>query len=139
MPRLLTNDLCRVAMYDRISDSEIELFYDPPSPEEKIAYDNAIMTRKGRSVTSNLGQARMKFGAKKLKGIGDNSFVQKKDGKTVPLHSREGSDYYSPDWHAQVVAMAPDIVSALAVHIFEGSLERTEGEEVEAEAGGDPT
>jgi len=138
MARELSDELCRLVMSDRISDSDLELFYEPATPEEKIAFDNAYIKRSGRKVKNIIGETRMKFGAKKLKGIGDKSFVVKKDGKKVPLHSREDSEFYDPGWKAVVVKMAPDVVSALASHIFEGSLERTEEEEA-GEPGQDPT
>ena len=129
MARELTSEKLKLTFYDRLSDSDLELFYRLPTTEEQIKYDNSLMTRNRNKVSTAIGEARMKFGAKILTGIGDNSFVHEKEGKVVPLHSREDSDHYEADWKEIVVRLAPDVVSKLGFVVFEGSLERADDTE----------
>jgi len=136
MPRELTTEKLKLTFYDRLSDSDLELFYRLPTTEEQVAYDNSLVERKRNKINTTVGDARMKYGSKILTGVGDNSFTHEKNGKIVPLHSREDSECYAPDWKAKVVKMAPDVISKLGFVVFEGSLERADNEDADES---DPT
>ena len=130
MARELSKENLRVVFFDRLSDSDLELFYRMPTSAEQVDYDNSLMTRTRNKITSNIGAARMKYGKAILKGIGDDTFtVQKDGGYWLPLHSHDDSEHYAEDWKDIVCKMAPDVVSRLGFHVFEGSLEKAEGED----------
>jgi len=131
MPRSLTKKPNKMSLYDRLSDSDIELFYRFPTTKEQIDYDNSSSKRKRNKVTSTIGETRITYGERILTGIGDTSFTVEKDGKNVPLHSREDSDWYDPEWKALVKEMASDILSKFAFLVFEGSVEPSDGEDTE--------
>ena len=130
--RLLSDALCAMTFNDKISGDQITLFYRLPTPEEQIAYDNALVERKRNRIISKTGEVRQKYGRKILAGIGERSFaVPGKNGKPTPLSSDPEQKGYHENWKALVEKYAPDVVSMLAFMVFEQSLERDEPEDSE--------
>jgi len=124
MARQLTTKDSKMALYDRLSDSDLELYYRLPTTQEQVAYDNALMTRTRNKIKTAVGETRMKYGKIIITGIGDDSFTIEKDGKLIPLHSRADSEHYDPRWKTHVADMAPDIISKFAFLVFEASVEQ---------------
>jgi hypothetical protein len=118
MPRLLNDKPCEVTFYDRISDSKITLFYRLPTTEERVAYTNSFVTRRGNKIESNLGSARLKMGTAILTGFAEGAFETDKG----LLASDPASPHYDPAWKTIVRQYAPDVIEMLAVHVFESSL-----------------
>jgi len=119
MPRELNDSPCEVTFLDRISNSKITLYYRMPDTEERIAYANAQIIRKGGKVINNQGEARIKYGLAILTGFRDGAFAK---GKDQPLSANPQSPNYDPAWKAPVKRYASDIVALLAVHVFEASV-----------------
>jgi hypothetical protein len=119
MPRLLNDKPCEVVFQDRISNSEITLYYRLPTTEERIAYANAQIIRKGNTIKNNMGEARSKYGLLILTGFKDGDF-EKEEGR--PLASDPKSPHYDPAWKSYLRQFASDIVSLLAIHVFEASV-----------------
>jgi hypothetical protein len=118
MARILSDKPNGVTFFDRISESKITLFYRMPTTEERIAYSNSLITRRGTKVESNIGEARGKYGARILTGFKDGDFATE-DG---PLSSDPASPNFKPNWKAILLQYAQDVVDMLAIHVFEASL-----------------
>jgi len=118
MPRLLNDKPCEVTFYDRISDSKITLLYRLPTTEERVAYTNSVVMRRGNKIESNIGAARLKGGSAILLGFKDGAFETDKG----PLSSDPASPNYDPAWKTIVRQYAPDVIEMLAIHVFESSL-----------------
>jgi hypothetical protein len=131
MPRILSDQPCNVTFSDNISGDKITVEYRMPTSEERIKYANSQISRHGGKITSTTGETRQKYGMRILTGIADGSFV-KGDGK--PLSSNPQSPDYDPAWKAIVIKYASDVISQLAMHVFENALM---DEELDMEIAGD--
>jgi hypothetical protein len=123
MPRLLSDAPCSVTFYDKISDSKITLFYRLPTTEERITYINSYISRKGKNVEVSLGENRVDRGMDILTGFKEGNFLK---ADNLPLSSDPESKNYDPGWKNTVRKYGADLVSALAMHVFEGSAVVTE-------------
>lgn len=125
MPRVLSDAPSRVTFYDKISDTRIVLEYRMPTTEERIAYSNALVTRKGTKIKSAIGETRQKFGLKILTGFERGAFAL--DNGAL-MASRPDEDGFDPAWKAKVAQFAPDLIDALAITVFESSVVRDDDE-----------
>ncbi|MFA6290231.1 MAG: hypothetical protein WC637_00540 [Victivallales bacterium] len=125
MPRILSNEPCKVTFQDNIAGGNITLEYTLPSAEDRIKYSNSMISRKGRKVEAVYGETRMKYGEKILSGIKDGDFL-KNDG--TKLSSNPESPAYNADWKKMIVDFAPDVIAMLAMHVFENALTINETE-----------
>ena len=137
MPRTLNDKPCEVTFLDRISNSKITLYYRMPTTEERIGYSNAQIIRKDGKVKNNTGEARIKYGLLVMTGFKDGDFVTD-DNK--PLSSDPHSSFYNPAWKTIVKQYASDIVSLLAVHVFDASVmpQNQDPDEADGEGGEAP-
>jgi len=134
MGRLLSKKPCEVTFQDRISDSKITLYFRMPTTEERIAYQNGLVTRKGNKVESHLGATRVKYGAMIMTGFADGAFdIDGPDGKPLRLSSDPVSPYYAEGWKTIIQENAADIIEMLAVHAFEASIGMAVKDEPEEE------
>ncbi len=134
MPRLLNDKPCEVTFFDRISDSKITLSYRLPTTEERVKYSNSLVTRRGNKLDTDIGSARQKYGLAILLGIKDGSFETDKG----PLSSDPKSPHYDAAWKTFIRQYAQDVLTMLAIHVFEASIvtsepdteEDSEGEQI---------
>ena len=133
MPRLLNDKPCEVTFFDRISDSKISLSYRLPTTEERVAYANSLVTRRGSKIDTSMGQARLKYAALILLGFKDGSFETDKG----PLSCDEKSPHYDPAWKTFIRQYAQDVLIMLAIHVFEASVVTSEPDD-EVEKTEDP-
>lgn len=139
MPRRLSDELNELKIEDKLSGSEIVLYYRMPTTEERVKYTNALVRREGNRLVSRQGEARHKYGALILAGIRDGDFDRKVGDRYLPLSSTPGSENYDPEWKAQVKKHAPDLIDFLAVHVFEQSAEQAQKEDLAPGEGEDPS
>ncbi len=118
MPRELSDKPCEITFYDRISDSEITLYYRLPTTDERVKYSNSLITRRGNKISSNVGAARIKYGADILLGFKEGAFATEKG----IISSDKASPKYDPNWKSTVQKYAPDVIENLAILAFESSL-----------------
>ena len=136
MPRLLNDKPCEVTFFDRISESKITLSYRLPTTEERVAFANALVTRRGNKVDTSMGEARLKYAAKILLGFKDGSFDT---DKGRPLSCNPASPHYDPAWKTFIRQYAQDVLIMLAVHVFEASVVSSDpDDDVEKEKEEDP-
>ncbi|KKW12652.1 MAG: hypothetical protein UY48_C0010G0004 [Candidatus Gottesmanbacteria bacterium GW2011_GWB1_49_7] len=118
MPRVLSTKPNAARFFDNISDSYLILYYRNPTTEERIAYTNALLTRRGQKIESAMGEARLKYGLRILIGIRDGDFATD-DG---PMSSNQQSPGYKENWKAIINELAPDVIAQLAILVFENPL-----------------
>lgn len=124
MARQLSDTHNEITILDRLSTdqdgspTEITLYYDMPTTEDRIGYATEQITRKGNQVVNNLIPTRIKYGLKILRGFKEGSFCGE-DG--LPMSSDTASPRYNAAWKSLVKRYASDIVQLLAVHVFENS------------------
>ncbi len=126
MPRTLNDEICTIHFQDKISGDKLGIHYRLPTSEERIAYTNAMVTRKGNKIINTASSARRKYGLAILEGFTDGSFDK---GKDKPLSSDPSSPHYDPSWKAIIGKYASDVVELLAIMVFEASLTNVEPEE----------
>ena len=129
MPRLLSNEPCEIIFEDRISGDDITLYHRMPSTKEVINYSNDLVKRKGQKLLSKAGDTRQKYGAKILVGFKEGCFETEKG----PLSCDQGSENYDENWKEHVIKYAPDIIEALAMHVFERSVTAKSSDDEEGE------
>ena len=118
MPRNQSSKPNAARFYDSLSDSYLTVFYDQPTTEERIAYLNSLVNRRGAKVESNVGESRLKHGTKILRGFKEGDFTI--DG--VAFSSDPQSPLYRNNWKALLNQMAADVIMQLAVLVFEASV-----------------
>ena len=123
MARIMDDGLNTLKMWDNISGSELEVYYRPPTTEERAAFSNESIQRTRNKLLFRTAQARQKFGLKILSGIREGDFIVKKGGKDVPIASDAKSANYEANWKELMMKYAADIVELLAAHVFEASAE----------------
>lgn len=118
MPRILNDKPCEVTFDDTISDTKITLSYRLPTTEERIKYTNSTITRKRNRIESTIGETRLKFGAAILIGFKEGAFATDKG----ILSSDPASPNYDPEWKSIIKKYAQDVITMLAIHVFESPL-----------------
>jgi len=136
MPRRLSDETNELRIQDNISGSEIVLYYRMPTTEESIRYTNQMQQRRKNKLVLRLGEVRQKFGAAILTGFRDGDFEIKAGDQYAPIASDPTSRYFDPHWKEHVMQRAADIIEALAIHVFEASVEAA-GDEADGEADGE--
>lgn len=117
MRDLGTNDRNILTISDARSGTEIELYYRSPTPSEEASFQARFLKRKGNKVVFNSYETRLEFGLKILTGFRDGDFGLDGNG----ISSDPLSPNYKADWKDIVKTGASDIVTALAMTVFEGA------------------
>ncbi|MCE5212103.1 MAG: hypothetical protein LLG40_11160 [Deltaproteobacteria bacterium] len=121
MGRRLCLNGCEMTFYDKISDTNITLFYDLPETEDRIKYQNEQVVREGNKIKSVLGETRQKYGLKILTGFKKGNF---ENAAGQPISSDKNDKEYDPNWKKLITDNASDIIEMLAVTVFEVPLTR---------------
>ena len=121
MPRRLSPEPHTLILEDRLSGSEIHLYYRLPTTVERAAYASACVRREGDKVITDLVRARAEFGMKILTGVrqGDFEVPDSRGGYTDP-HDRD-------DLKELLGVHASDLVEALAEVVFDRSVNAMPG------------
>lgn len=139
MPRELVDvQHNRLKISDASCGEVIELHYRLPTTEERVAYQRACLLREGKKVRFDANPARLKYGLLILTGFAEGAFA----AGGQPISADPAAENYRADWKELVKKTASDLVSALAMVVFEGI--RIAGDtpevdfagEIEAEADG---
>ena len=122
--RLSKTQTSELTIHDHLSDTEIVLSYRMPTTQEREGYANASVRRTRKGMKFEVVKARQEFGLKILTGIREGDFeAEKADGTFNLLASDPSSPNYREDWKTLVAELAPDLVQALAGHVFDASAE----------------
>lgn len=120
MPLLLaSNQLNELKIYADLAGCNVVLYYRNPTPKEVMAYNNAVIQRKGNKVIFRYAEAQEVYGKKILKGFREGDFtVPGPDEKPVLISSDKDSEYYKEDWMALIWKYAPYMILTFASKIF---------------------
>lgn len=106
-----------VEIRDGLSGDDHEIYYRMPTNEERAAYQNSAFARSGNRLKARLYENRIKFGSRIITGFKKGSLGI--GGK--PFSSDESDPDYRADWKDLLVQHAGDIVSSVAVTVFEST------------------
>lgn len=115
---------------DAVSGTKIELEYRMPTTQEMVQYQARQVHRANGKVILRPFETRLDYGIKILTGIRDGDFGY--EGK--PISCNPTSADYKENWKELLKESAADIVTTLAITVFEGARVdtgeiRIEGEE----------
>lgn len=102
---------------DAVSDTQIELTYRTPTTQEMVQYQARQVHRVGGKVVLKPFETRLEFGLKIVTAIRDGDFGY--DGK--PISCNPQSADYRENWKELLKESAADIVTMLALTVFEGA------------------
>lgn len=139
MARILGETIDSMLIDDPRSDGPVMFYYSPPDNKQLARYQaetGALIRVRHRGKVDVKGEemrnVRLKHGMRVLKGFRDGDFKVLREGRVVPIASREEAEGYYPDWRTLVEAYASDLVLALVMRVFDGaSVIEEEGEEEE--------
>jgi hypothetical protein len=119
MPRRLSDESNELRIRDNISGSILVIYYRMPETDENVRYTNEAIQRHRNKLVNRLGQVRQKYGLAILTGFREGDFeVKGPNGNGwAPLKMTD------PDWKKKLAQHAPDIIEALAIHVFESGVE----------------
>ena len=105
-----------LTIYDKLSNQEIDLYYEMPDNAMRIQFSNAMSKRKGGRIVipKNILEIQAGFGARLLTGFKTGAFTLK--GK--PISSDASEDSYYSDWKKLLVKARGDLCAKLAQTVF---------------------
>ena len=107
---------------DHISDSKLSLNYRMPTTKEVQAYINKRYERKKNRMVDNTAQVRITFGKRIITGVNEGDFERTiGEDQYKPISSDKSSPNYYPEWKDWMAKNASDILTILAVRVFENS------------------
>jgi hypothetical protein len=113
MPRILTStEDNELKIDDRISGTDIVLYYRMPTPKERVDYQNALFRKVNGKVVSKHAETRVKNGLMIMTGFRAGDFLI---SDRIPLTTD------MTDWKDRIKERATDLVELLAMHVFENS------------------
>ncbi len=123
MARLLSEraetNLMRI--HDPVSGTSVGLNYRLPTTAERVAYFAALLQREGDVAVSALLETRRRFGLALLCGLAEGDFeLPSPGGGSRRISSEPGAPNFEPRWKELLEERAPELVEALAYHLFEG-------------------
>jgi len=130
------NVVNQVEIYDAIGGGTVVFFYRTPSTSDRAGYQaDSIEFKAGRKPKARLrlAETRQKYGLQIITGIREGDVLYRdENGETRPLTSE------TPGWKEQLSRFAPELVEAMAAHVFEAAaaLPPEEGDD-EDESGND--
>jgi hypothetical protein len=124
-------------MQDNLSDSTLGLYYRTPTTKERQAYINKRSLRQGKKFIDNSAANRVDFGKRILTGLREGDFERAVDDGFVPFSTEEKSKNYFPEWKEWMEANCSDVLTMLAIRVFELSVTPGTEESADDEVGED--
>jgi len=106
-----------IEVQDGMSGDTHEIFYRQPTNKERAAYQAALFKRKGKKVIDCSFETRLRFGRRICTGFTKGTFGAA--GK--PFASEIGDADYHKDWKKLISDGAPEVFTAMAFQVFEGT------------------
>jgi len=127
-------------LYDNISGSELEIYFRSPTAAEQARYVNGITRRVRNKIINRTGENRMKWGKEILMGFREGDFgYERDDGSVVTVSSDPKSEHFREDWKEWFCEHNADLVSTLAIHMFEDTSDKDDPDDGMDEGTGDST
>ena len=120
MARRETIESNLLVMRDNLSDSMLGVYYRQPATSERQDYINKRSVRQGKRFVDNSAACRVKFAKKIITGLRDGDFERPDEhGGWRGISSNPQSPDYLENWQDWMEANAADVLTALAVRVFE--------------------
>jgi hypothetical protein len=121
----------KLIIKDQLNENSfLTIYHESATAEERIAYRSSQWKRDGSKIESRLTEARQEWGEKKITGFKEGDFKFKTsslegegkgEGELRTISSDPESPNYDPNWKALLRKYAPDVLEAVAEHIFEST------------------
>jgi len=106
-------------MRDDLSDTEIVFYYNRPTTQDDLRFENNFQKRKGGSIEADVVEEQIDLGLEKITGIRDGDFERvNESGEWVPVSSDPKSEHYFEDWKGFLREFADDLVARFTLHVF---------------------
>lgn len=132
--RDLSADKNILVIKDGISGDEHEIYYRRPTAKEIAEHQARMFERKGKKVVNKVHATRIESGMKIITGFKPGTLGYQ--GQAFSPYP--GDKEYREDWQRLMRELAPDIVSAVAQQVFEGTGVSHGDVEIVYEADGEP-
>ncbi len=121
MPRIVGEKIENKLMIpDKFAGGFCTIFYRPGTTEERIAYPSAQWERKDGLIRNRRREALLEYGELVILGFEEGYFQEKmEDGTLRTVSSDPASKNYDLNWKAFLRKYAPDVLEAIAEHVFE--------------------
>jgi len=142
MPRIIGENIKnQLLIPDKFAGGFCTVFYRPGTTEERIAYPSAQWERKDGKIRNRRREALLDYGEMVILGFEEGYFKFKTpsplggepsstspsplggegrgEGELRTISSDPESKNYDPNWKALLRKYAPDILEAVAEHVFE--------------------
>ncbi|NDY57398.1 hypothetical protein G3N56_11665 [Desulfovibrio sulfodismutans] len=95
---------------------DIDLYYRPAKPKERLAYSNATMRREGKKVlmVQNPYPLQVRYGKAFVTGFPDGAFTV--EGK--PVSSDPEAEGYYPEWRELMEEACPDALALVCQRVM---------------------
>ena len=121
MPRIVGEKVeNRLMIPDKFAGGFCTIFYRSGTTEERIAYPSAQWERKDGMLRNRKREALLDYGELVILGFEEGYFQEKMpEGELRIVSSDPESKNYDPNWKAFLRKWAPDVLEAVAEHVFE--------------------
>ncbi len=120
MARRETIEQNELLLQDNISGDVLGILYRSPTTSERQTYINKRSVRKGKKYIDNSIACRVAGGKQIITGLREGDFERKDEaGNYVPISTDKNSPHYYEDWPDWMETHCSDILTALAIRVFE--------------------
>lgn len=130
---LTTKNVLRIN--DAVSGETVEVYYRTPTTSERVGFEKASHQMKKGRFFDKSAETRIEYGLKIMTGIREGDFGV----AGVPISSDPANKNYRSDWKDLMKETAGDIISALALTVFQGARVDDADEDVRDEDTGEET
>lgn len=114
MRDLAKSDKNILEVHDKLSGTDMTIYYRTPTTQERISFNKRLIKRVGKKVVDQSAETMLEDGLKIITGFKDGDFGI--DGK--PISSNPESPDYYPEWKRLLEEEAADVAVAVANTVF---------------------
>ena len=108
-----------ILIQDHLSGSELGLYYRMPTTAERQSYINRQKVRMDGKWVDNSVSNRVAHASSILTGLREGDFERKDGDLYIPISTDTQSEYYHPEWRQWMEDNCSDILTMVAVRVFE--------------------
>ena len=133
MARRETSENNELLLQDHLSDSVLGTYYRTPDTAERQTYINKQRKRVGKKYVDNSVANRIVHGKKIITGIREGDYERKVGDEYVPFSSDPQAENYFEGWRDWMEVNCADVLTMLAVRVFEMPVTLTRPDEDDPE------
>jgi len=103
---------------DKFSDSDVVLYYTPPTTKDRLEFQNNFIKRKGDTVEVELIDEQVELGLRLVTGFRKGDFERLVDGEWITFSSDKDDPDYFEGWRDWIRDFAADLIEPFVIHVF---------------------